>query len=114
MAKKQEFFRAEQQLFACITHFRTFPWRPPLLNYDITFPNVYRNTPVQQYNFFSVLFNLDAVPKNSTPRKFVNIMQIERDGIIAFKLERTQIQFFSVLLSFVWRQALFKTFLVLQ
>ena len=41
-------------------------------------------------------------------------MQIERDGIIAFKFERTQIQFFSVLLSFVWRQALFKTFLVLQ
>ena len=46
--------------------------------------------------------------------KFVNIMQIELDGIIAFKFERSQIQFFSVLLSFVWRQPLFKTFLVLQ
>ena len=33
--KNKPFFRAEQQLFTCITHFRTFPWRPQLWNYDV-------------------------------------------------------------------------------
>ena len=52
-------------------------------------------TGTKDNGFLFLFLNFDALPKNSTPKKFANIWRIKGDGISAIKFEAAQIHFLS-------------------